>query len=158
MAPLMEGASMTSRKLCIYQVCKAFSDRGADAVLIPCFASHTFREELQAELDIPLIYPADETQAALMNAVYGPGGIKAGHVSGQCRDEVLQAAAHLVEKGASVLILGCTERPLVLPHAESFLIASRHVSLIDPTDILAKRCVKLIEEAKPRPTAPAARP
>jgi aspartate racemase len=37
------------------QTCQGFADSEADAVLIPCFASQTFMDELKAELDIPVV-------------------------------------------------------------------------------------------------------
>ena len=53
--PLDRHASMTARKFYVFQVCKTFEDSGVDAVLLPCFASQTFREEIQQELGIPVL-------------------------------------------------------------------------------------------------------
>ncbi len=53
--PLDQGASMTSRKFYVFQVCKSFEDSGFDAVMLPCFASHTFRAEIEEELGIPVL-------------------------------------------------------------------------------------------------------
>lgn len=57
------------------------------------------------------------------------------------------AAEHLCELGAGVLILGCTELPLVLEHCEAFDINGHRVALVDPTMILALRCVTLAQRA-----------
>ena len=45
-----------------------------------------------------------------------------------------------------MLILGCTELPLILD--EGFMtIAGKEVSIIDPTSALARRVVKVAQEA-----------
>lgn len=90
-----------------------------------------------------VIVPDDAHQAEVMDAIYGSRGIKAGYTDGRCRQSLLMALAHLVRRGASVVILGCTELPLVLPEHAAFDVAGRTVVLIDPTAILARRCVAL---------------
>ena len=82
-----------------------------------------------------------------MSAIYGPAGVKAGYTTGPCREELLQAAAHLVEQGAQVLILGCTELPLIVPQSDEFMIEGVSVMLVDPTTVLARRCVALSLDA-----------
>lgn len=156
--PLALGASMTSRKLYVYRLCQAFAASGADAVLLPCFASHTFIDELRAELQVPvvdmlaalqqhvasrvapgarlgvltsdyvrgaglfeqhfaahyeLVYPSDDNQARLMDAVYGPAGIKAGHCEGVALEQVHQACLDLGAQGATLLLPGMTELSLI---------------------------------------------
>ncbi|MFB4390567.1 MULTISPECIES: amino acid racemase [unclassified Pseudomonas] len=156
--PLAADANMTSRKLYVFQACQGYARAGADAVLVPCFASHTFLEELRAELEIPVIdlmaalqarvhelvepgtrlgvlasdyvrasglfercfadaypvvYPACEHQAALMEAVYGSAGIKAGHLDGLALERVHQACLDLERQGAHLLLPGMTELSLV---------------------------------------------
>ena len=81
-----------------------------------------------------------------MNAIYGEGGVKAGHVNGQCRDDLLDAMAHLVRRGSQVLILGCTELPLLVKQNEHFPLAETEVAVVDPTEILARRCVGLAQK------------
>ncbi|MNH33446.1 Asp/Glu/Hydantoin racemase [compost metagenome] len=78
-----------------------------------------------------------------MEAIYGERGIKAGFTEGLCRDQLLIAAEHLSEIGAQVLILGCTELPLVLSHCDAYELRGRTVALVDPTMILARKCVAL---------------
>jgi hypothetical protein len=46
------------------------------------------------------------------------------------------------------VILGCTELPLVLPQHPAYAIGDGTVALLDPTDILARRCVALSLAAK----------
>lgn len=98
---------------------------------------------------LSVVVPDADHQELVMAAIYGERGVKAGYVDGVCRGQLLTAVRHLAERGASVLILGCTELPLVLPHDEQFRIPGADtltVALIDPTDILAKRCVSLAQE------------
>jgi aspartate racemase len=93
-----------------------------------------------------IIAPGVDYQALVMDAIYGSLGIKAGFTEGLCRDQLLIAAEHLCELGADVLILGCTELPLVLQHSEAFMIKGHQVALIDPTTILAMKCIQLARE------------
>lgn len=96
---------------------------------------------------LPLLVPDAAHQQLVMSAIYGEHGVKAGHSSGQCREVLLQAATHLVEKGATVLILGCTELPLIIPQSENFDILGMSVAFVDPTNVLAQRCVAIAKEA-----------
>lgn len=90
-----------------------------------------------------VIVPDDAHQAEVMDAIYGSQGVKAGYTEGHCKQSLLKALEHLVRRGASVVILGCTELPLVLPEHAAFDVAGRTVVLLDPTAILARRCVAL---------------
>ncbi len=92
-----------------------------------------------------LIVPDRRHQQDVMDAIYGEYGVKAGHTEGPGKAALLRAAAHLAERGATVLILGCTELPLLLPGHPAFVLAGKTVALLDPTDILARRCVALAQ-------------
>lgn len=94
-------------------------------------------------LGLQLIAPGHDYQALVMEAIYGERGIKAGFTEGICREQLLVAAEHLCDLGAEVLILGCTELPLVLQHCEAFALNDHRVALVDPTTLLARRCVAL---------------
>ena len=83
-----------------------------------------------------------------MRAIYGERGVKAGYVEGKCRDDLMQALAHLAEAGASVVILGCTELPLLLQEDTAFPLGDRCIVLLDPTAILARRCVEAAGDAR----------
>lgn len=76
-------------------------------------------------------------------AVYDPAyGIKAtGQPTATARHNLLAGIDHLREKGAEVVVLGCTEMPLAItePQIEGIMV-------IDPTLILARA---LIREANP---------
>ena len=86
-----------------------------------------------------LLVPDAENQQRVMNAIYGPKGVKAGFTEGECAEDLQQALTSLVQRGAEVIVLGCTELPLILARNEAF----KTVAVLDPTDILAKRCVHL---------------
>jgi aspartate racemase len=92
---------------------------------------------------LQILTPGVDYQAMVMDAIYGPRGIKAGFTQGLCKEQLLLAAEHLCELGAGVLILGCTELPLVLEHCEAFEINGHTVALVDPTMILALKCIAL---------------
>ncbi|WLH48144.1 amino acid racemase [Pseudomonas beijingensis] len=98
---------------------------------------------------LQVLTPGVDYQAMVMDAIYGPRGIKAGFTQGLCKEQLLLAAEHLCELGAGVLILGCTELPLVLAHCEAFDINGHTVALVDPTMILALKCVALAQRHGP---------
>jgi aspartate racemase len=84
--------------------------------------------------------PQPASQAHLMDAIYGPRGIKAGFTSGRCVEDIHWVIEELVQQGVEVIILGCTELPLVFADTE-IRVRDRLISLVDPTEILARRCV-----------------
>lgn len=183
--PLTQQASMTSRKLYIFKTCQSFEARKVDAVLMPCFASHTFREELQAELSVrivnmmdalartlddalpdggtlgilasdyvrharlfeeqfserfEIVYPAEATQAKLMDAVYGEDGIRAGNTDGLCLEHVHQASQELVEAGASIIVPGMTELSLV-----ATALQRRGIAIVDVNQAYADYATSLAD-------------
>jgi aspartate racemase len=90
-----------------------------------------------------LIVPDAAHQTLVMQAIYGEQGVKAGHTAGVCVTQLMQALTHLVERGAEVILLGCTELPLLLAQNEQFEVDGKHIVLLDPTEILARKCVQL---------------
>lgn len=103
--------------------------------------------DIAVEAGLELIVPDEADQARVMEAIYGPQGVKAGHTSGRCVDELMLALVSLVLRGAEVVILGCTELPLLLAQDEDFPVAGRRIVLLDPTEILARKCVALAAQA-----------
>nr|WP_315594475.1 amino acid racemase [uncultured Cupriavidus sp.] len=101
-----------------------------------------------AEGQLELITPSPDFQDMVMDAIYGPAGVKAGYTQGHCAESLRAAIEHLQSKGAQVQILGCTELPLIFSQADSFPVGSASVALVDPTDVLAKRCVQLATSTK----------
>jgi aspartate racemase len=87
------------------------------------------------------VVPDAADQARLMNAIYGPHGVKAGYTAGECVADVHAALDGLVRAGAQLVVLGCTELPLLLREGACD-VAGREVWLADPTAILARRCVE----------------
>lgn len=175
--PLTGSANMTSRKLYVFKTCQGFESRKVDAVLMPCFASHTFLGELQAELSVPIVdmmealrravrdmlpeggrigvltsdfvrnarlfdayfgddfrvlYPADDGQSLLMDAVYGPAGIKAGNTDGLCVEQLHQVCLELSASGADVVVPGFTELSLV-----AAALQRRDIPILDVNQIYA---------------------
>lgn len=105
-------------------------------------ASRVYHEAVAAA-GLKLIVPEDALQEKVMSAIYGERGVKAGYTDGVCRDELHDAIEHLVRRGAEVIVLGCTELPLLLTQTEDFPVGDKHVVVLDPTEILARKCVSL---------------
>lgn len=97
-------------------------------------------------LGVTLMVPDDANQARVMAAIYGPRGVKAGFVAGECVEHLQAAMVSLVERGAEVLILGCTELPLLAQECPDVPIAGRRVAVVDPTAILARTCIRMARE------------
>lgn len=105
-------------------------------------ASRVYHEAIGAA-GFELLVPDDENQQRVMNAIYGPRGVKAGFTEGECVEDLMQALMSLVLHGAEVIILGCTELPLLLAQNDAFPVAGKTVAVVDPTEILARKCVAL---------------
>ena len=89
-----------------------------------------------------MFVPDEAHQARVMAAIYGPKGAKAGFTDGICREDLVSAAEYLVKTyDCNVLILGCTELPLILDEGD-FDCVGKTVYIIDPTSSLARRVVK----------------
>jgi aspartate racemase len=104
--------------------------------------------DVVADTPLSVLVPDQAHQDLVMRAIYGPAGVKAGFRSGRCRDDLLQAIAHLAQHGAEIVILGCTELPLLMPQDEHCTAGGRQVVLLDPTEILARRCVAMAQRQK----------
>ena len=96
-----------------------------------------------ADAGFELIVPDEENQKRVMNAIYGPRGVKAGFTEGECVEDLLLALTSLVGRGADAIVLGCTELPLLLKQNEKFPVAGKTVVVLDPTEILARACVRM---------------
>ena len=94
-------------------------------------------------MGLPLFVPDEKHQALVMSAIYGPQGVKAGFTTGTCRDELLEAAKYMVQThDCNVLILGCTELPLIVDEGDAE-VGGRTVFFIDQTSALARRVCKV---------------
>jgi aspartate racemase len=90
-----------------------------------------YREYLAAQA-MGLVTLDSERQEAFMELLYR---IKGGDVGSEVRKTMKAHAKALIADGAEVVIAGCTEVPLVLSPADL------QGALIDPGELLAKRCV-----------------
>jgi aspartate racemase len=87
------------------------------------------------------VAPEPALQARVMAAIYGEKGVKAGFTTGQCQDDIRAAIEGLLDAGIEVVILGCTELPLLVPSGVFIGRAGRRAQLVDPTEVLARRCI-----------------
>jgi aspartate racemase len=104
-----------------------------------------YREYLAARA-MGLVMLPPERQEAFMVTLYR---IKAGDLGDDVAREMAGHAEALRQLGAEVLIAGCTEVPLVLDDEDVTL------TLIDPGDLLARRCVGVCLGWEPLPHVPA---
>jgi aspartate racemase len=84
---------------------------------------------------IEIIHPEEEEQNGVMDAIFGPKGIKAGFTSGFPKETLVNIAKVLVARGADAIIAGCTEVPIVLKDLDI------PVPLIEPLRIAAHACI-----------------
>ncbi len=98
------------------------------------------------DMDLAMFVPDAEHQERVMAAIYGPEGAKAGFTEGVCYDDLMSASESLVEAfDCNVLILGCTELPLIFKEGDT-QIAGKNVFIIDPTAALARKVVKIAQK------------
>jgi aspartate racemase len=117
-------------------------------------ASRVYEQALDARGFVQ-IAPSAAAQARLMNAIFGPRGAKAGHTSGECCDDLAVALDDLVAQGVQVIVLACTELPLLLREPVLACAGGRVMRLVDPTDVLARRCVAYaLDDSAARKTPP----
>jgi aspartate racemase len=114
-------------------------------------ASGVYEKALELE-GLQQIVPRADLQERVMDAIYGKEGVKAGFTTGLCLDDICAAIDGLIAEGVEVIILGCTELPLLLPRKSFVGTTGTRVNLVDPTDILAQQCVALATAAAERPT------
>lgn len=99
--------------------------------------------ELAEAAGLHLLQPDAAHQALVMQAIYGEQGVKAGFRDGVCQTHLQAALAYLVEQGAEAVILGCTELPILLAQSDAYAVAGKTIVVLDPTEILARKCVSL---------------
>jgi aspartate racemase len=101
-------------------------------------ASQLYQDALRF-VGLEVITPDTDDQLKVMDAIYGTAGVKAGHTMGTCADQIAEVIGSLASRSADVVVLGCTELPLIqLPTS-----VTNSIRLIDPTKVLAERCVNL---------------
>jgi len=87
-----------------------------------------------------LLVPERDAQKQVMEAIFGARGIKAGFLGAEPKGLLLSAAEELIRRGAEIIVLACTEIPLVL---ENGAVA---VPLLDATEILAVTAVRMLSK------------
>lgn len=102
--------------------------------------SGVYRDALAAQ-GLRQVVPSPPLQARVMEAIYGKAGVKAGFVDGPCRDDIAAAMQGLIDAGIEVVVLGCTELPLLLPGGDYIGVRGTRATLVDPTEVLARQCV-----------------
>ncbi len=78
----------------------------------------------------------DDQEKLVMEAIYGERGIKAGFLTAENKERLMEASRRLVERGTQGIIAGCTEVPLVLSQEDL------SVPFFDSLLILAREAVK----------------
>lgn len=87
--------------------------------------------------DYNIIYSSEKVQEEkVMEGIYGDKGIKMGYLEGKPLEYLREAAIELINKKAEIVILACTEIPLVLKQEHL------QIPIINPMDVLAKKVVK----------------
>jgi aspartate racemase len=89
-----------------------------------------------AKMGIALVSPESELQHnSVMEAIFGIQGIKAGNTHIQPRELLIIAAKQLAAKGAEIVLMACTEIPIVLKPGDIAM------PLVDLNSILAMAAV-----------------
>ena len=96
---------------------------------------------------LQIVVPDESHQNLVMESIYGEMGVKAGYTSGLCKEQINGGVNHLIKKNAQVIILGCTELPLLFPQNQGHNDTKLSIELIDPTLILAKKVVQLATQS-----------
>ncbi len=89
------------------------------------------------------VVPDEKNQELLMKAIYG---VKAGDTDGIGLEQFRQVLTHIISAGAEIVILGCTELPLLSARVDMGLDSNESVSVLDPGEILARKCVEICLE------------
>jgi aspartate racemase len=110
--------------------------------------SRVYHQEAEAA-GLAIVAPSIAMQLRVMAAIYGPDGVKAGHVSPSNHDAILDVIAHLADLDADAVILGCTELPLLVPQDLNFTMNGRGLPIVDPSDVLARRCIEMALASAP---------
>lgn len=80
------------------------------------------------------VYPSEESQKIMMSLIYDY--VKAGNLDFSELD-IESVVSEMKDKGAEILILGCTELPIAFG-----IIGEEKLPVIDPTDVLARAAVR----------------
>lgn len=136
------------QQACLDEIVGKFGDKARVGLLATSGTVKTGIYTKKAEsMGIAMFVPDSQHQERVMAAIYGPKGAKAGFTDGLCREDLVSAAQYMVKTyDCNVLILGCTELPLILDEGD-FECEGKTVFIIDPTSALARRVVAMAEKA-----------
>ncbi len=112
------------------------------------YITKTYSNILDQE-GINVILPNEVLQDTIHNAVYDQRyGIKArsNPVTEFAKKQLLEAINHLQREGAEAIVLGCTEIPIAITNKKI-----GQTMIIDPTIILARALIKMVNPKKLRP-------
>lgn len=104
--------------------------------------SEVYHDALLAS-GLKVITPNEEYQAYVMESIYGKQGVKAGFTTGACKEYLGKAADFVIDQGAELIILGCTELPLLFPSEKAIVRKNKTIPLVDPTLVLALKIISL---------------
>lgn len=133
-------------------IAKAYGDARRIGLLATTgtIAARVYHEEIERAMRQALT-PDAATQDEIMDAIYGPRGVKSGFRDPQGRARVEAAIRALAGRGAEVIILGCTELPLLIEQDLGYQVDGRTVPIIDPAQVLAQRCIAYSRAARGLP-------
>jgi aspartate racemase len=94
-------------------------------------------EKRFGERDVDLVYPQDELQGKLMNAIRA---IKTGCYGAREKRILRSAADNMIQRGAEILIIACTELSLIADALDP------EVKVYDSAQILAEAVVQIAKE------------
>ncbi|MEA2021957.1 MAG: amino acid racemase [Candidatus Caldatribacteriota bacterium] len=91
--------------------------------------------------DIKVISPEKKDKEEVKRIIYA---VKAGDLSGNIKNDILNITRKLIDRGAEAIITGCTEIPLILREGDIISQKKRNdlIIIIDPTQVLAKAAIK----------------
>jgi aspartate racemase len=94
-----------------------------------------------------LVYPNKGIQNDfVMESIYGKNGIKAGNINSKNKKLLIKASNYLIDQGVDVIVMGCTEIPLVINSSDI------SVSTVNPIEIMALEAIKIMKDNKEQPT------
>lgn len=108
-----------------------------------CLKANLYQSAIH-DAGLSVLLPSHHEQEAVMQLIFR---IKSGDQGGEVAHEMSNIANSLIQRGADILIAGCTEIPLVIS-AERMT-----VPIISSTDVLAERTVAICLGHSPLPTA-----
>jgi len=123
----------------VTMVSKAYPDIGKIGVIASTGAVklELFQKALAAHDLESVILSDNEQRTYFTEPIYDPWGIKAGFITGKPKERLCRAVNILREKGAELVIAGCSELPLVLKDTTT------EIPVIDAIDIGLQKAIQL---------------